>query len=92
MIELRLLRAQTGFDVAETGAIGELSKSQTEELIPAREFLDVTVALVAIDAKLKLVSRDELHELSENRLTKIHRLPPKQSGKQSYSRYKEAKN
>jgi hypothetical protein len=92
VIELRLLSAQTGLDIAETGASGELSKNQTEELIPTRETLDVTVALVAIDAKLKLVARNELQELSENRLTDVHRLPPQHSGKQSYGRHKELKN
>ena len=80
VIELRLLSAQTGFDVAQTAAIGELSESQTEELIPAREIFDVAIALVAIDAKLKLVARNELHELRENRLARVHGLPPKQSG------------
>jgi hypothetical protein len=83
VIELGLLCAQTGLDVAETAAIGELSKSQTEELLPAREILDVTVALISIDAKLKLLAWDELQELSENRLTEVHRLPPQHSGKQS---------
>jgi len=63
-----------------------------EELIPAREILDVTVALVSIDAKLKIVRRNELHELSENRLTQVHRLPPQPSGQQFYGRHKEAKN
>jgi hypothetical protein len=48
--------------------------------------------LVSIDAKLKLVARNELHELSENRLTEVHRLPPQHSGKQSYGRRKELKN
>ena len=92
VIELGLLSAQTGLDIAETGAFGELSKNQTEELIPAREILDVPVALVSIDAKLKLVARDELQELSENRLTEVHRLPPQNSGKQSYGRCRELKN
>ena len=83
MIELRALRAPTDFDVAQTGATGELRKGQAKELIPAREILDVTVALVAIDAKLKIVRRNELPELSENPLTQIHRLPPQPSGQQS---------
>jgi hypothetical protein len=77
MVKLGLLGAQTGFDVAETGAVGELSERQTEELIPSRENFDVAVAPVSVDADLKLVSRNELHELSENRLTRVHGLPPK---------------
>jgi hypothetical protein len=77
VIKFGLLGTQTGFDVAETGAIGELSESQTEELIPAREIFDVPIALLPIDAELKLVGRDELHDLSENRLTCVHGLPLK---------------
>jgi hypothetical protein len=92
MIELGLLGAQTGFDVAETGAIGKLRESQTEKLIPAREILDVAMALVSIDANLKLIGRDELHQLSENRLTYVQGLPPKLSGKQSYGVHEEVKN
>jgi len=77
VVKLGLLGAQTGFDVAETGARGELSERQTEELIPTGEIFDVAVAPVTVDANLKLVSRNELHELSENRLTRVHGLPPK---------------
>src|SRR5256886_16103630 len=55
MIVLGLLGTKTSFDIAETFAIGELSKSQTEELIPAGEIFDVAIALVSIDANSKLV-------------------------------------
>jgi len=55
MIELGLLSAKTSFDIAEAFAIGGLSKSQTEELIPAGEIFDVAIALVALDANLKLL-------------------------------------
>jgi hypothetical protein len=82
MIELGLLGTKTGFDIAETFAIGELSKGQTKELIPAGEIFDVTIALVPIDAKLKLVGWEEVHELRENASAKIHLLPPEQAGKQ----------
>ena len=64
--KLGLLGAQTGFDIAETFAVGELSKSKTKELIPAGEFFDVAIALVSIDAHLKLVGREEVHELRQN--------------------------
>jgi hypothetical protein len=40
--------------------------------------------MVAIDTNLKLVARDELHQLSENRLARVHGLPPKESEKHSY--------
>jgi hypothetical protein len=82
MIKLGLLGPKTGFDIAETFAIGELRKGQTKELIPAREIFDVAIALVSIDANLKLVGGEEIHELRENRSAKIHPLPPEQAGKQ----------
>ena len=82
VIKLGLLGTQTGFDIAETFAIGELSEGQTKELIPAGEFFDVAIALVAIDANLKLVGREEIHELREDGSAKIHSLPPEQARKQ----------
>src|SRR5438445_3504343 len=66
MIELGLLSTKTSFDIAETFAIGELSKRQTKELIPAGEIFEVTIALVPLDANLKLVGGEELHDLREN--------------------------
>ncbi len=82
MIELGLLGTKTGFDIAETFAIGELSKSQTKELIPAGEIFDVAIAMVPIDANLKLVSGEKVHELRENGSALVHPLPPEQAGKQ----------
>jgi hypothetical protein len=82
MIELGLLGTKTGFAIAKAFAIGELSKGQTKELIPAGEIFDVTIALVPIDANLKLVGWEEVHELRENGSAKIHLPPPEQAGKQ----------
>src|SRR5229473_769186 len=82
MIELGLLSTKTSFDIAETFAIGELSKGQTKELIPAGEIFDVAMALVSIDANLKLVGGEEVHELRENGSALVHLLPPEQAGKQ----------
>jgi hypothetical protein len=82
VIKLGLLGTQTGFDIAETFAISELSEGQAKELIPVGEFFDVAIALVAIDANLKLVSREEVHELREDGSAKIHPLPPEQARKQ----------
>ena len=92
MIELGLLRPQTRFDVAQTFAISELSESEAEKLIPARKIFDVAMTLIAIDRELKLVGGDELHELRENRLPRVHRLPPKQDGKQSDGAPEEPEN
>jgi len=65
MIELGLLSTKTSFDYRGGFAISELSKGQTEELIPAGEIFDVAIALVPIDANLKLVGGEEFHELRE---------------------------
>ena len=67
MIELGLLGTKTSFDIAETLAISELSKCQTEELIPAGKIFDLAIALVSIDANLKLVGWEELREFREVR-------------------------
>jgi hypothetical protein len=82
MIELGLLSTKTSFDIAGAFAISELSKGQTEELIPAGEIFDVAIALVPIDANLKLVGGEEVHELRENGSALVHLLPPEQAGKQ----------
>ena len=82
MIELGLLSTKTSFDVAKTFAISELGKRQTKELIPAGEIFDVTIALVPLDANLKLVGWKELHELREYGSALVHPLPPEQAGKQ----------
>jgi hypothetical protein len=82
MIELGLLSTKTSFDIAKTFAIGELSKRQTKEVVPAGEIFDVTIALVPLDANLKLVGWEELHELRENGSALVHLLPPEQAGKQ----------
>jgi hypothetical protein len=60
MIEPQLPSAQTGLDVAQALAKRELSESQTQKLIPAREILDVPIALVPLDTEIELVSRDEI--------------------------------
>ena len=51
VIKLGLLGTQTGFNIGETFAVGELIEGQTKELIPAGKFIDVAIALLAIDAK-----------------------------------------
>ena len=48
MIKLGLLSTQTGFDIAETIAVGDVSEGPIKELIPAGESFDVAIELVAI--------------------------------------------
>src|SRR5207245_8216611 len=72
VIKLALVRAQAGFDVAQTLAISELGKSQTQELIQAGETLHLVVAAVTVDASAKLGERKPVHQLSKNRAATVH--------------------
>jgi translation elongation factor EF-4 len=92
MVKLALLGAKTSFDIAQAAAISELSKHQAKELIPTREVFDVPIALVAIDANLKLVSREEIQKLRENTAAKTHLLPPAWAGKQQNDGKRTAEN
>jgi hypothetical protein len=92
VIKFGLLRAKTRFDVAQAAAISELSEQQAKELVPTREVLDVTIALVAVDANLKLVCREEVQKLRENTAAQIHLLPPAWAGKQQNDAKRTAKN
>jgi len=92
MVRLGLLGAQTGFNIAQAAAISELSEQQAKELIPTREILDVTIALVAIDANLKLVGGEEIQKLRENGSAKIHLMSPMQNAKQQNHAEKGLKN
>src|SRR2546426_8952619 len=72
VVKLALMRAQAGFDVAQTLAICELGKSQTQELIEAGETLHLVVAVVAVHATAKLGERKQVHQLSKNRAATVH--------------------
>jgi hypothetical protein len=45
-------------------------------LIPARKAFDLVLPFVALDAPLKIVPRQKLHELGKDRLASIHEPPP----------------
>jgi hypothetical protein len=92
VIKSGLLRAKTRFDVAQAAAISELSEQQAKELVPTREVLDVTIALVAIDTKLKVIGREKVQELRKNTVSQIHLLPPSGNGKQQNDAKKVAQN
>jgi hypothetical protein len=70
---------RTGFDIAETFAISEWSKGLTKETDLAGEFFDKAIFLVSIDTNFKLVGREEVYKLRENRSAKIHLLPREQT-------------
>jgi hypothetical protein len=92
MVKFGGLGAKTSFDIAQAAAISELSEQQAKELVPTREVLHVTIAVVAIDANLELVGREEIQKLRENTSAKIHRLPPAGAGNQPNHAKKAAHN
>ena len=72
VVQLRLQGAQTGLDVAETLAVGQLGKREAEELIETREAAHLVVALVAGHTAPKLGQRQEVHQLCKDRSTGMH--------------------
>ena len=74
VIEFLRCVAKARFDVSETFSISELSKGQSQKLIPAGKTVDLVVAVVALNATAKLISGGyEVHQLNENRFARIHR-------------------
>ena len=63
---------QAGDDVAQALAKGQLSKSQGEELISAREAAWPSLTTVTSNAGIEIVSRKIVHELGKHELTSEH--------------------
>ena len=66
----------TGYNVAKTVPIGQLSESHAEKLIETREVADATIASIALDATAELVLGKEGHQLSEDVLVGEHEPSP----------------
>jgi len=74
VIELRAEGRQTGFDVAQTFAPGQLRESQNEKLFVGGQFADAEVAAVTGDTLVELVFGEEVQELGEDSATFVHRV------------------
>jgi hypothetical protein len=72
VVQLAAHRTQAGFDVAETLAVGQLSKGHRQKLAAAREAPMVRISAITLDALLKLVEGQVIHELGEHSLSGIH--------------------
>ena len=66
------LRSETGFDVAQAFAIGELGESHRQILVPAREILRVPIATITGNALLKFLVRQVLDQLRKHRAAGVH--------------------
>lgn len=77
MVEFGFHRAQTSFDIAEAFPISQLSESHAEELVQARKFLNLVIAMITIHALSKFVQRNKIQNLGEYSSSDVHRpLPP----------------
>jgi hypothetical protein len=65
--------AQTGFEVAQALAVGELGEDHAQELIPAAKPTDAEVAAVTFDASTEVVVWGVLQQLREDRASLVHR-------------------
>ncbi len=72
MVQFGGYGAQTGLDVAQTFAEGQLCKSQTKKLIAAREATQAAITLIATNTGVEFVPRQEVHQLGEHQLTGVH--------------------
>ena len=72
MIELRLDGAQTSFGVAQTFPIGELCEDHAKELIQAGKLAHPVVASIATNTPVELVPGQEIHQLGEHQLSRVH--------------------
>ena len=76
MIKFLFLGTQADFDIAQTFAIGDLSKRHAEVLIEAGELFYFVIALISGNAAAKGVQWHEVHDLRENEFAGVHVLHP----------------
>jgi hypothetical protein len=72
VVELGALRVQTGHQIAQPFASGELRVHHAQEMAPSREVLDAAVRCEPIDQILEVTERGKVQQLRENRPSAIH--------------------
>lgn len=72
MVELVLLRAQAGLDVAQALAVSELREGHAQILVHAREGLDLVIAVIARNAPAKSMPGQMIHKLCEDEFAGVH--------------------
>ncbi len=73
VIEFGSQSAQTGFDVAQTLAPGQLGKSHDDELFVAGQLADPEVAAIALNTLVEFVFGQAVQQLGENGATFVHK-------------------
>ena len=74
VIELGAEGRQTGFDVAQAFAPGQLGEGEHEEVFVSRKFADAEVAVVTGDTLVEFVFWEEVEELGEDGATFVHKV------------------
>jgi len=72
MVTLRTKSIKSGSKVPQTLPEGELTKTQTEQVIPARKVAYPIITVVAGNYFSKLIFRNNVHELGENDPASVH--------------------
>ena len=78
MVEFRAEGRQTGFDVAQTFAPGQLGERQHKELFVSGQLADTAVAVVTGDTLVELVLGEAVEELGEDGATFVHKVKNRQ--------------
>jgi len=74
VIEFGTEGRQTGFDVAQTFAPGQLGESEHEELFVGGQFADAEVTVVTGDTLVEVVLGQEVEKLGEDGATFVHKV------------------
>ncbi len=72
LVEVRPLRVQTRFDIAQTLAVGQLSESHGQELIRTGEGPESSIPVVSFDTAPELLRVNLLHHLRKGGLDRGH--------------------
>lgn len=72
MIELGLHRTETGFDIAQALAIGQLHEGHAEKLVQTGEPPNSAVALISANTKVEFVPVQKIEHLSKNDSSGVH--------------------
>lgn len=72
MVELGGLTAQTGFDIAQTLAIGQLRERHAQKLVETSEVFDLVLSVVASDTSAESGQRQVRHHLRKNKFAHVH--------------------
>ncbi len=87
VIELGVLGAQTGLDVAQALAVGELGEGHAQVLIEAGKALDPMLAPIPTNTASEGMHRQMVHELRKDELASVHVTFPLGAGRRGKSAF-----